>query len=185
MSSTVFSATIHPDNPHVPSLHISLSWEKMKEEKGCWHLIADLNPSILNESTCDKNIFSETLKKATGTLYEEGTVQGDRYFSIPVLGRHRGVSHFYLEGYDSGNFEEDKALMQEVAESVFNSYIEILSAKLREQPTFTQEKKEEQLAYHTLYLFQVLTLDRGTMKGLLEHDQNDVRHLGFIAFSYQ
>lgn len=172
--STVFSATIHPDNPHVPSLHISLSWEKMKEEKGCWHLIADLNPSILNESTCDKNIFSETLKKATGTFYEEGTVQGDRYFSIPVLGRHRGVSHFYLEGYDSGNFEEDKALMQEVAESVFNSYIEILSAKLREQPTFTQEKKEEQLAYHTLYLFQVLTLDRGTMKGLLEHDQNDV-----------
>jgi len=176
--ASVFSATIHPDNPHVPSMHISVSWEKMKEEKGSWHLVADLNPSILNESTCDKNIFSETLKKETGQFYVEGTEQGEMYFNIPVLGRHRGVSHYYLEAYHSGSFEEDKALMLQIAESVFNSYLEIMVAKLREQPTFTQEKKEEQLAYHTLYLFHILTLDRGTVKGLLEHDQND---LGILA----
>lgn len=172
--ATVFSATIHPKNPHVPSMHISVSWEKMKEEKGCWYFTVDLNSSILNESTCDKNIFSETLKNATGKLYEEGTLQGERYFYIPVLGRHRGVSHFCLEGYDSGNFEEDKTLMLEVGESVINTYVEIMGAKLREHPTVTQEKKEEQLAYHTLYFFQVLTLDRGTVKSLLEHDQNDI-----------
>ena len=37
-----------------------------------------------------------------------------------------------------------------------------------------------QLAYHTLYLFQVLTLDRGTTSGLLIHDQNDVGIMGSI-----
>ena len=37
-----------------------------------------------------------------------------------------------------------------------------------------------QTAYHTLYLYQVLTLDRGTTSGLLVHDQNDVGILGSL-----
>lgn len=173
-SSTVLSATIHPHNPHLPSLHLYISWEQMKEEQGSWHLIADLDPSILNESNLDKNIFSATVKKAVGKLYEEGTAEGDSYFNIPVLGRQRGVSHYYLKEYHSGKFEEDKALMHGAAESVINSYLEILTAKLSEYPTFTEEKKEEQLAYHTLYLFQILTHDRNTVKHLLDHDQDDL-----------
>lgn len=177
-ATSVYSATIHADNPHVPSLHLSVSWEKMKEEKGCWHLIADLNPSIINEATLDQNIFSEILKKATGKLYDDGSVQGDTYFNIPVLRRHRGVSHYYLENYSTGNFEEEKAFILALYESVIDGYLSIFSAKLMLQLTYTKEKKEEQLAYHTLYLFQVLTEDRGTRSALLEHDQND---LGILA----
>ena len=37
-----------------------------------------------------------------------------------------------------------------------------------------------QLNYHTLYFFQVLTLDRGTTSGLLIHNQNDVGILGSL-----
>ena len=171
---SVFTATIHPDNPHVPSMHISVSREKMKEEKGCWHLMADLNSSIINEAALDQNIFSETLKKVTGSLSEEGTLWGDNYFYIPEAGRHRGVCHYYLENYDHGSFEEEKAFVLAFCEAVIDCYISIFSAKIMMQPTYTEEKKEEQLAYHTLYLFQVLTLDRDTVKDLLAHDQNDV-----------
>ena len=46
--------------------------------------------------------------------------------------------------------------------------------------TYTEEERQKQLAYHTLYLFQVLTLDRGTTSGLLIHDQNDVGIMGSI-----
>ncbi|WP_309498260.1 coproporphyrinogen III oxidase, partial [Sulfurovum sp.] len=113
-------------------------------------------------------------------LYEEGEAQGDRYFNIPALGRTRGVSHYYLEGYNSGNFEVDKAFAKEVGESVIDKYIAIISAKFASHPIFSKEKLEEQLAYHTLYLFQVLTLDRGTTSGLLVHDQNDVGIMGSI-----
>ncbi|MEM6930910.1 MAG: coproporphyrinogen III oxidase, partial [Myxococcota bacterium] len=35
-------------------------------------------------------------------------------------------------------------------------------------------------AYHTVYLFQVLTLDRGTTSGLLVHRDNDVGILGSL-----
>jgi coproporphyrinogen III oxidase len=179
-SATAISTIIHPRNPHAPSMHMHISWTQMRDGEGYWRIMADLNPSIIGESDADKKHFSEMLKKVTGELYEEGAAQGDRYFYIPVLGRHRGVSHYYLEGYNSGNFEEDKAFVLEVGESVIDKYIEIISKKLMDYPTFTEEEKEEQLAYHTLYLFQVLTLDRGTTSGLLVHDQNDVGIMGSI-----
>ena len=179
-SATAISTIIHPRNPHAPSMHMHISWTEMKNGNGYWRVMADLNPSIISESDLDKRIFSSTLQKVTGKLYEEGAEQGDRYFNIPILGRHRGVSHYYLEGYNSGNFETDKNFALEVGEAVIDIYISILSAKLMAHSTFTQEDKEEQLAYHTLYLFQVLTLDRGTTSGLLVHDQNDVGIMGSI-----
>jgi coproporphyrinogen III oxidase len=179
-SATAISTIIHPRNPHAPSMHMHISWTQMRDGEGYWRVMADLNPSLIGESDADKKRFSEMLKKVTGELYEEGAAQGDRYFYIPVLGRHRGVSHYYLEGYNSGNFAEDKAFVLEVGESVIDTYIEIISKKLMDYPTFTGEEKEEQLAYHTLYLFQVLTLDRGTTSGLLIHDQNDVGIMGSI-----
>lgn len=172
-ASSAFSATIHPDNPHIPSMHISVSWEKMEEGKGCWQFMADLNPSLLNESALDQNIFYQTIKESAGRFYEEGILNGDTYFYIPEVGRHRGVSHYYLENYSTGKFEEEKAFILAFYESVFDTYLSIFSAKIMLQPTYTEEKKEEQLAYHTLYLFHVLIRDRGTMSALLDHDQND------------
>lgn len=179
-SATAISTIIHPRNPHVPSMHMHISWTQMRDGKGYWRVMADLNPSIIGESAEDKKNFSQMLEKVTGELYEDGAAQGDRYFYIPVLRRHRGVSHYYLEGYNSGDFEADKAFVQNVGERVIDKYIEIISEKLAAYPTFTEEEKEEQLAYHTLYLFQVLTLDRGTTSGLLVHDQNDVGIMGSI-----
>jgi coproporphyrinogen III oxidase len=179
-SATAISTIIHPRNPHAPSMHMHISWTQMKEGTGYWRVMADLNPSLISESGSDKERFSATLQKVTGKLYEEGAAQGDRYFYIPVLDRHRGVSHYYLEGYNTGNFEADKAFVLEVGESVIDTYIAIISDKLAQFPDFTEEEKEEQLAYHTLYLFQVLTLDRGTTSGLLVHDQNDVGIMGSI-----
>lgn len=179
-SATAISTIIHPHNPHAPSMHMHISWTQMRDDEGYWRIMADLNPSIPSESDLDKKIFSATLKEITKSLYEEGATQGDRYFNIPALGRTRGVSHYYLEGYNTGDFQVDKAFAKEVGEAVIDKYIAIVSAKLATYPTFTPEHKEEQLAYHTLYLFQVLTLDRGTTSGLLVHDQNDVGIMGSI-----
>ena len=179
-SATALSTIIHPNNPHAPSMHMHISWTQMKEGSGYWRVMADLNPSLIDESQADKERFSSTLKEVTGELYEQGAAQGDRYFYIPTLERHRGVSHYYLEGYNSGNFEADKAFVLQFGEKVIACYIAIISDKLRDYPTFTEEEKAQQLAYHTLYLFQVLTLDRGTTSGLLVHDQNDIGIMGSI-----
>jgi len=154
----------------------------MKEGRGYWRVMADLNPSLIDESSKDKEAFLVALKKVAGVHYEEGIAQGERYFYIPVLGRHRGVSHFYLEEFNSGDFEADKTFVLAIGQSVIECYMTMAADKLLAYPTFSHEEKMRQLDYHTLYLFQVLTLDRGTTSGLLVHDQNDIGIMGSIPF---
>ncbi|MEA1879317.1 MAG: coproporphyrinogen III oxidase [Campylobacterota bacterium] len=177
-SATAISTIIHPNNPHAPSMHMHISWTQMREGKGYWRVMGDLNPSLKNDAF--QKEFEVALKKSSGEYVSEGMAQGDRYFNIPVLGRTRGVSHFYLEDFHTGDFEADRDFAYKMGKSIIDVYISIIHQALQNHVSFTKEDKALQLDYHTLYLFQVLTLDRGTTSGLLVHDQNDVGIMGSI-----
>ncbi len=175
-SATALSTIVHPDPPRAPSMHLHVSWTHMRDGAGYWRLMADLNPSIPQPS--DTAAFEAMLQEVAGACYDEASEQGDRYFYIPALERHRGVSHFYLEGFDSGDFAADAEFAERFGAAVIDRYSALLGDALdrAEQPA----DRAAQLDYHTLYLFQVLTLDRGTTSGLLVHDQNDVGILGSL-----
>ncbi len=175
-SATALSTIIHPDNPHAPSMHMHISWTELRDEKSYWRIMADLNPSIPSPAHTER--FDAMLRDSANDLYEEGRTQGERYFFIPALKRHRGVSHFYLEGYATNDLDADRRLATDFGEAVIDCYAELLDEALGEHPSPTEQDYDEQLAYHTVYFFQVLTLDRGTTSGLLVHDQND---LGILA----
>jgi coproporphyrinogen III oxidase len=176
-SASALSTIIHPASPHAPSVHMHFSFTEMRDGTGYWRLMADLNPAI--PYAADTERFIASLRAAAPEHYDHAAAQGDRYFFIPVLGRHRGVTHFYLEGHRS-DFEADAALTRTVGETTIDTYCGILGSALRERPAVTPDDRAAQLAYHTLYLFQVLTLDRGTTSGLLVHDQNDAGILGSL-----
>ncbi|MEW6312541.1 MAG: coproporphyrinogen III oxidase [Pseudomonadota bacterium] len=171
-SASAISTIIHPKNPLAPSVHIHISWTEAKNGNGYWRVMADLNPSIDNVE--DKVLFAGKLKQAAPQQYDEAAAQGDRYFYIPVLGRTRGITHFYLENYFSGDFDTDLKMARSVGEAAIDTYCDILSAALEKRTAPTEQDFKTQLDYHTLYFFQVLTLDRGTTSGLLVHDQNDI-----------
>ncbi|MES0370805.1 MAG: coproporphyrinogen III oxidase [Mariprofundaceae bacterium] len=177
-SATAISTIIHPVHPLAPSVHIHISWTEMKSGQGYWRMMADLNPS--NENSAHKREFLAAMKEAAPDQFEEAEAQGDRYFYIPVLERHRGVAHFYLENYNSGDTESDYTLAKSVGEAAIDSYLDILTQAFDHPAKASDEQRAAQLAYHTLYLFQVLTLDRGTTTGLLVHDQNDVGIMGSL-----
>ena len=177
-SATAISTIIHPANPHAPSMHMHISWTQMRDGTGYWRIMGDLNPSLKNDVF--HRDFEIALERAADAYYEEGKAQGDRYFNIPVLGRTRGVSHFYLENFNTGDFEADRAFAYRMGKAIIDAYIGITLQALQYHVGYTEEEKAAQLAYHTLYLFQVLTLDRGTTSGLLVHDQNDVGIMGSI-----
>lgn len=177
-SATALSTIIHPMNPFAPSVHMHISWTEMKNGKGYWRMMADLNPAIEDaEATA---LFSECLKKVAPKQYALAAEQGDRYFNIPALERHRGVSHFYLEEYFTDNAQVDFDLAKSLGEAVIDCYVDIFSNANKAHPNPTEMDYEKQRAYHTLYLFQVLTLDRGTTSGLLVHDQNDLGIMGSL-----
>ena len=177
-SATAISTIIHPKNPHAPSVHIHISLTELRDGSFYWRLMADLNPSIVYEE--DNMKFTEAIKKVAGDTFDEGVQQGDKYFNIPALNRTRGVSHFYLENYKGEQEVNVFAFAQLFGEQVIDTYIEILDNAFCTRKRVTQEDKEKQLTYHTLYLFQVLTLDRGTTSGLMVHSQNDVGIMGSL-----
>ncbi len=175
-SATAISTIIHPKNPHAPSMHMHISYSELKNSKGYWRIMADLNPSIFYRE--DAIRFKKMLEDSSLSCYEEGNAQGLKYFYIPVLERHRGVEHFYLEGFNSGDLAKDSALAREMGESVVDTYIELVRKRI--ESDISEQDRKTQRAYHSLYLLQVLTLDRGTTSGLLVHSENDVGILGSI-----
>lgn len=177
-SATALSTIIHPAHPRAPSLHLHVSWTEMRDASSYWRVMADLNPAIADEVATAT--FVATLRAAAPDVFAEAAAQGDRYFWIPALGRHRGVAHFYLEGYRTGRFDADEALARSVGTTVIETYAGLVRAALAAHGAPTPDERARQLAYHTTYLFQVLTLDRGTTSGLLVHDQNDVGILGSL-----
>jgi coproporphyrinogen III oxidase len=171
-SASAISTIIHPKNPLAPSVHIHISWTEAKNGNGYWRVMADLNPAIAFDE--DKALFARKLQQAAPQQYVEAAAQGDRYFNIPALGRTRGVTHFYLENYTSGDFDADLKMARTVGEAAIDTYCDILTAALEKRTAPTEADYKTQLDYHTLYFFQVLTLDRGTTSGLLVHNQNDI-----------
>ncbi len=177
-SATALSSIIHPQNPHGSSVHMHISWTEMRSGEGYWRVMADLNPSLVESADGDR--FAKALRAAAPDVYPHAAAQGDRYFTIAVLGRTRGVTHFYLERYTTGDYDADEALANAVGLASIDTYTDLLKDALIAHPEPTPAERERQLEYHTVYLFQVLTLDRGTTSGLLVHDQNDVGILGSL-----
>ncbi|WP_122893116.1 coproporphyrinogen III oxidase [Arcobacter peruensis] len=177
-SATAISTIIHPKNPNVPSIHIHISLTQIRGNDSYWRVMADLNPSINNIE--DKEIFEKSLKELSQDNFEEGIKQGDKYFNIPALNRHRGISHFYLENYKTSKKEDDFNFANNFGEGIIDTYINIISNAFETRKEISSEDIQKQLDYHTLYLFQVLTLDRGTTSGLLVHSQNDIGIMGSL-----
>ena len=177
-SATAISAIVHPEHPRAPSLHMHISHTEFADHAG-WRLMADLNPSLPEEAATQN--FRAMLSELAKEKAAEGLAAGDRYFFIPVLGRHRGVCHFYLEDFRSAHPRADLEFAANFGRGVTEHYAGLVRASLAEGTRAPNaEERAAQLHYHTLYLFQVLTLDRGTTAGLLAHDENDLGVLGCL-----
>lgn len=177
-SATALSCILHPQHPHWPSLHMHISWTAPKNSPGSWRLMADLNPAL--PAAADQQRFSQALQALAPDHWEQAFAEGERYFYIPALQRHRGVSHFYLECLQAPDPLAAPAAVQAFGRGVIDTYLGLLQAKQASDLPVSAEDQAAQLAYHSLYFFQVLTLDRGTSSGVLVHSDNDTGILGSL-----
>ncbi len=174
--ATALSTIIHPTHPRAPSVHIHVSCTEPHGRPASWRMMADLNPSLPDDTQTRR--YAQALRAAAPALADRAQADGDRYFFIPALERTRGVTHFYVEGYGSEDFDADARLARTFGQAAIDTYAALLQAA----PTgeATDEERRAQRQYHTLYFFQVLTLDRGTTSGLLAHEQNDLGVMGSL-----
>jgi coproporphyrinogen III oxidase len=184
-SATALSSIIHPQLPVAPSLHLHISFTETRGAPGTWRLMADLNPSIENAAHTARfrTAIVDVLTRFGGAeLAASAVAQGDRYFFIPALQRHRGVFHTYVENHHTSDTHKDLELARVFGNVAIDTYTNIVAETLASSTDTMSidEQRKAQLAYHTTYLFQVLTLDRGTTSGLLVHDENDVGTMGSL-----
>ena len=135
-SATALSTIIHPRHPHAPSVHVHVSWTEMRDGRGSWRIMADLNPSIADTafSKTSAERFGAALREVAPAVYEHAARQGDRYFEIPALGQHRGVSHYYLEQHATADADADLALARAVGAAAIDTHASVVAEALRTQP---------------------------------------------------
>ena len=73
-------------------------------------------------------------------------------------------------------------LASSLAEAAIEAYVRVVQHEIdsNREDKLTVTDRVAQLSYHTMYTFQVLTLDKGTTHGLLAHSDNDVGTLGSL-----
>ncbi len=168
------SLVAHMQNPHVPAVHMNT---RMFWTPGAWWFGggSDLNPCIEYDS--DTEHFHAT-QKAHLDPHGEGHYPrlkdwADEYFFIPHRGRARGVGGVFMDDQNSGDWEADFALTQDIGRAFLPAFVPLV--KRRRTQSWVESDKEKQLIHRGLYAEYNLVYDRGTKFGLATgHDANAV-----------
>ena len=168
------SLVAHMQNPHVPAVHMNT---RMFWTPHAWWFGggADLNPCI--EYDEDTAHFHAQMKAACDphgeTLYDELKAWADEYFYIPHRKRARGVGGIFYDDRNSGDWEADFALTQDVGRAFLPAYVPLVEA--RREMDWDMHDKDVQLRHRGLYAEYNLVYDRGTKFGLeTGHDPDAV-----------
>ncbi len=168
------SLVAHLQNPHMPAVHMNtrMFWTPA----ACWFGGgSDLNPAI--EYPEDTATFHAALQAAChrhgSEVYPRFKAWADEYFFVPHRGRARGVGGIFFDDLDTGDWERDFALTQDVGRAFLPAILPVWER--RRLTPWTEADRETQLVHRGLYAEYNLVYDRGTRFGLeTGHDASAV-----------
>ena len=168
------SLVAHMQNPHAPAVHMNT---RMFWTPGAWWFGggSDLNPCI--EYDEDTAFFHDVQKQHCdphgAEIYPEYKAWADEYFYVPHRKRARGVGGIFFDDRNSGDWETDFALTQDVGRAFLPAFVPITDK--RRATAYSDADKDKQLVHRGLYAEYNLVYDRGTKFGLeTGHDANAV-----------
>ncbi|MEP1767950.1 MAG: oxygen-dependent coproporphyrinogen oxidase [Sulfitobacter sp.] len=168
------SLVAHMQNPHVPAVHMNT---RMFWTPGAWWFGggSDLNPCI--EYADDTAHFHATQQKHLDPhgveIYPELKEWADEYFYIPHRNRARGVGGIFMDDRNTGDWEADFALTQDIGRAFLPAYLPLVENRRKQD--WNDADKDAQLVHRGLYAEYNLVYDRGTKFGLeTGHDANAV-----------
>ena len=168
------SLVAHMQNPHAPAIHLNtrMFWTPHAAWFGGG---TDLNPCI--EYAADTQHFHATLQAAcdghSPDYYQRFKAWADEYFFVPHRGRARGVGGIFMDDRNTGDWEADFALTQDIGRAFLPAYVPLVEK--RRGQNWSDADKDAQLVHRGLYAEYNLVYDRGTKFGLeTGHDANAV-----------
>ncbi|MDI9243764.1 oxygen-dependent coproporphyrinogen oxidase [Marinobacter sp. CHS3-4] len=164
------SLVIHPSNPFVPTSHANVRFFIATPDDGepvYWFGGGyDLTPYYGFEEDCVA--WHQVAKDACDPFGEEVYTRFkdwcDDYFYLKHRDEPRGVGGLFFDDHNTGDFEQDFALMQSVGDSYIEAYEPIVRA--RKDTPYTDQHRQFQLFRRGRYVEFNLVYDRGTLFGL-------------------
>lgn len=168
--ATGVSIVIHPNNPHVPIIHMNIRYFELNEQIRWFGGGIDLTPHYVLEE--DARFFHQALKnvcdKHQSDFYKEFKTWADNYFYIKHRHETRGIGGVF---YDKLTPEKTGLTFDQIFEfscdlgrTFAPTYIELVN-RHRHQ-SYTQEEKDWQLLRRGRYVEFNLVYDSGTKFGL-------------------
>jgi coproporphyrinogen III oxidase len=172
------SLVLHPNNPHVPIVHMNVRHFALSDGTSWFGGGIDMTPHYVNPQEATQ--FHHVLKAACDAHpcadYHAFKAEADRYFFLPHRNETRGVGgiffdHLGRDGASAEAWEALKAFVFEVGEAFLPSYLPAVHANV-DRP-FTSENRDWQLHRRGRYAEFNLAWDRGTRFGLVSNGRTE------------
>jgi coproporphyrinogen III oxidase len=161
--ATGISMVAHMRSPLVPAVHFNTRY--IETTKSWFGGGGDLTPMYEDTSESAKfhQAFKDACDKHDPNYYPDFKKQCDEYFYLKHRNEPRGIGGIFYD-YLSNGFEQDFAFTKDVGMTIFQTYPEIVRAKMN--LAWNEEQRRHQLIKRGRYVEFNLLYDRGTSFGL-------------------
>lgn len=168
--ATGVSIVLHPENPHVPIIHMNVRYFQIDEAAYWFGGGIDLTPHYIIPSQA--KLFHEQLKSVcdqfSQEFYPKFKKQADDYFFIPHRQETRGVGGIFFDHLHEENTPLSKSQLLDFVLAVGNIFVACYAkqAELGRDLSFTEQEIKWRNMRRGRYVEFNLVNDRGTKFGL-------------------
>jgi coproporphyrinogen III oxidase len=163
--ATGVSLITHMSNPHAPTAHFNLRFIETEDQHwfGGGYDLTPMGFAYAEDTAHFHEVAEKALKPFGNDLYSQLSQNAKEYFYIPHRQKERGVGGIFFDHWNTGYFETDRGMWEEIGHSFLKALIPIYQKRI-DQP-FTAEEKDIQLRCRAHYAEFNLIYDRGTKFG--------------------
>jgi len=168
--ATGVSIVLHPENPHVPIIHMNVRYFQIDENTYWFGGGIDLTPHYIIPAQA--KLFHEQLKAVcdqfSEDFYPTFKKQADDYFFIPHRQETRGVGGIFFDHLHEGNTPLSKSQLLDFVLAVGNTFVAAYTyqAELGRKLPFSEQEIKWRNMRRGRYVEFNLVNDRGTKFGL-------------------
>jgi len=167
--ATGVSLIMHPENPHIPIIHMNVRYFELEDGTFWFGGGIDLTPIYINiNQTKDFHLkLKEVCDRHHSEYYPKFKDWADDYFYLPFRKETRGIGGIFfdhLNGTDGLSKDQIFNFIMDVGNLFAPLYCRIMN--MNKEKLYTEQEKDWQLHRRGRYVEFNLVLDKGTKFGL-------------------